>query len=867
MSQKSRFPNGSQWVRLDCHLHTKADKEFKCSEQENEYITKYIEKLKTEKIDIGIITNHNKFDLDEFKALRKKANKENIFLLAGVELSVDDGVNGIHTLVVFNPDVWLENGNNFIQHFITESFAGKANHENENGRSNDNLTTAIEKLNKYNKDYFIVLAHAEAKSGFFEEFEGGRIEELARKALFQERVIAFQKVRTKDKVAIWNKWFDNKLPAFVEGSDPKKIDEIGKGEKSYIKVGDYNFEAVKFALQDYELRVKKEKPIIENGYIKSISFDGSSCKLDGETIEFSSSMNNLVGVRGSGKSSIIEAIRYGLGLDISETNSDFKYKNTLIEKLLGSAGKITIKAFDNRDKEYLIERVYRHSIEIKQNNELRNLNINTILNKPLYFGQKDLSNYKNEDDFENDLVLKLIGDKTKEIKQKIDTKKQEIKIQLENIKKYDNLESKKEEVEQKIEELNLKIEEFKKHNIEEKLKKQIEFDKDNANFTNIIKDLQGFRYDVNSFLTSYEDGKFFDTLKNYQSKENQDIFNELYKILNISKQNFLDIFNQFKQLLDSFKNINSVNSAFKERYKAFNDEFLTIQREINLPNNLRADDFINYTKTLNSQMLMKNEIAKLSQKKLESDKNLKKLLLELNELYYEEFKIVDKEVKKINESQKSIEIKYNFKANKSEFDKFLRNLFSGTGLSKNDYEMLIGSYIDLVAIYEDLDNISMGGNKLLAFRDRFLNSLSTLFTYQVPNKTEIFYNNKELTKHSLGQRASALILFILTQKENDIVIIDQPEDDLDNQTIYNEVIKELLKLKNQTQFIFATHNANIPVLGDCEQVIACDYKEDKINVEMGSIDNHAIQQKIINIMEGGQDAFNKRREIYNLWKH
>jgi ABC-type bacteriocin/lantibiotic exporter with double-glycine peptidase domain len=124
-----------------------------------------------------------------------------------------------------------------------------------------------------------------------------------------------------------------------------------------------------------------------------------------------------------------------------------------------------------------------------------------------------------------------------------------------------------------------------------------------------------------------------------------------------------------------------------------------------------------------------------------------------------------------------------------------------------------------------------------------------------------------LTKHSLGQRSSALIIFILTQQDNDIIVIDQPEDDLDNQTIYNEVIKELIKLKNKTQFIFATHNANIPVLGDCEQIVVCDYEENKINIELGSIDNHDIQEKIINIMEGGEEAFDKRREIYNLWKH
>ncbi len=860
----NKFSNGSIWVRFDCHLHTRADKEFKYSENENEYITKYIEKLKAEEIEVGIITNHNKFDIEEYKALKKKANKENIFILPGVELSVNDGSNGIHCLIVFNPDEWLENGNNYISQFIIESFAGKANYENENGRSNDNLITTIEKLNKYNKDYFIILAHVEQRSGFFEELDGGRIQEFSKHKLFRKNILAFQKV-TKYDLSVWNQWFDNELPAFVEGSDPKKIDEIGKGEKSYIKIGDYNFEAVKFALQDKDFRVKKEKPIIENGYIKSISFDGSSCKLDGQTIEFSSSMNNLVGVRGAGKSSIIEAIRYGLDLPFGNNSIDISYKNELVKQLLGSAGKITIKIKNSDGKEFTVDRVFNHALEIKLDGELKNLNTSLILKKPLYFGQKDLSNYR--DDFENDLISKLIGDKTKDIEQKIETKKQEIRIQLENIKKYDNLENKKEEVNQKIEELNLKIEEFKKHNIEEKLKKQIEFDKDNSNFTNIIKDLQDFRNDVNSFLSSYEDGKFFDNLKNYQSTENQDIFKELYKIIDISKQNFLDISNQLKQLLDSFKNINSVNISFKDKYKAFKDEFLRIQREINLPNNLRADDFINYTKMLNSQKLMKNEIEKSFEKKLDNDNNLKKLLSELNELYREEFKIIDEEVQKINESQESISIKSEFKANKNEFDKFLRNIFGGSGLMKNDYDMLTSNYVDPIAIYEDFENISLGGNKLLLFRERFKDSLASMLTYKVPNKIDIFYNGKELAKHSLGQRASALIIFILTQKDNDVIIIDQPEDDLDNQTIYKEVIKELIKLKSKTQFIFATHNANIPVLGDCEQIVVCDYEEKKINIEMGSIDNHNIQQKIINIMEGGKDAFNKRREIYNLWKH
>ena len=97
------------------------------------------------------------------------------------------------------------------------------------------------------------------------------------------------------------------------------------------------------------------------------------------------------------------------------------------------------------------------------------------------------------------------------------------------------------------------------------------------------------------------------------------------------------------------------------------------------------------------------------------------------------------------------------------------------------------------------------------------------------------------------------------------VNIDQPEDDLDNQTIYEDVIKLICQLKQKTQFIFATHNANFPVLGDAEQVLACEYTQDAIAIKAGSIDVHDIQHKIVSIMEGGKDAFHRRKEIYDVW--
>ena len=61
-------------------------------------------------------------------------------------------------------------------------------------------------------------------------------------------------------------------------------------------------------------------------------------------------------------------------------------------------------------------------------------------------------------------------------------------------------------------------------------------------------------------------------------------------------------------------------------------------------------------------------------------------------------------------------------------------------------------------------------------------------------------------------------------------------------------------------------NANIPVLGDSEQVVSCCCEDESFHAEIGSIDNPQIQQKIVEIMEGGEEAFRRRKDIYESWK-
>lgn len=231
------------------------------------------------------------------------------------------------------------------------------------------------------------------------------------------------------------------------------------------------------------------------------------------------------------------------------------------------------------------------------------------------------------------------------------------------------------------------------------------------------------------------------------------------------------------------------------------------------------------------------------------------------------------EINRINSSQTELQISIGFKGDKNAWIGQLRTAFKGTGISEVKYGTIGASFSDMVALVQD---IILDGGKLLrpliteaqydSVAAKIRESFESLISNVTPNLVEISYHGKPLSQHSLGQRASALVLFILSQNDNDVVIIDQPEDDLDNQVVYTEFIKKLKEKKYETQFIFATHNANIPVLGDAERIVAADSSDGIMHISSGTIDSKETHQQIVDIMEGGYEAFKRRNVIYSTWE-
>jgi hypothetical protein len=125
---------------------------------------------------------------------------------------------------------------------------------------------------------------------------------------------------------------------------------------------------------------------------------------------------------------------------------------------------------------------------------------------------------------------------------------------------------------------------------------------------------------------------------------------------------------------------------------------------------------------------------------------------------------------------------------------------------------------------------------------------------------------RKMDSLSKGQRATALLLLLLGASTAPLVI-DQPEDDLDNRFVYDGIVAHLRRLKGVRQVIASTHNANVPVLGDAELIIALEgdgHHGRAVDNGIGSLDDSQIRSLVENILEGGPAAFNARQHLYGF---
>ena len=194
-----------------------------------------------------------------------------------------------------------------------------------------------------------------------------------------------------------------------------------------------------------------------------------------------------------------------------------------------------------------------------------------------------------------------------------------------------------------------------------------------------------------------------------------------------------------------------------------------------------------------------------------------------------------------------------FNGNVEQKIKEVREVFLKIRIGEDVSSIVTGFFVNLV---NTLNEAQIDEIKLLLPEDE-------IEIQYKPTSTSAF---KSLSTASAGQKTTAILTFILSYGKLPL-ILDQPEDDLDNRLVYELIVDRLKQAKEHRQLIVVTHNANVPVNGDAEYIISMDTDSKILKVlHTGTVEQVTIKKESCDVMEGGEQAFEMRSKRYRQIK-
>lgn len=208
---------------------------------------------------------------------------------------------------------------------------------------------------------------------------------------------------------------------------------------------------------------------------------------------------------------------------------------------------------------------------------------------------------------------------------------------------------------------------------------------------------------------------------------------------------------------------------------------------------------------------------------------------------------------------------------RDESNQLMRGLLTETNFDNVDSTLQFLDTIDDRLHFDRRESASGREAKLADQLRSGVESLEVLdyifgMSYLAP-RYSLTFDKQEISQLSPGERGLLLLVFYLLVDKDDIpIIIDQPEENLDNQTIFKVLVKCIKAAKQRRQVIMVTHNPNLAVVCDAEQIISatCDKATNKFTYISGGIESPAIKARVVEILEGTEPAFKNRKQKYGL---
>ncbi|MDP2857304.1 MAG: AAA family ATPase [Bacillota bacterium] len=840
-------------------------------------------------ISVLAVTDHN--NVSGVPAFRDAAGERGIYVFPGFELSSSEGV---HVLCIYPQDT--DDGR--LERFLGEF--GIRNTTPSSDLANRNFVEILPRVRE--QGGVAVAAHVTSDGGLLEVISGkpaiqswqsedllaiqipGLVEDLPQgtRQIVENKNADYRRTHAAD---------DRLAVAVVNAKDIVKPEDLDdRSATCWIKMSEVTIEGLRQAFLDPGSRIRlnpKEGKLEPEEHAELVALAWEGGFLDGAKINFNPNLNVLVGGRGTGKSTVVESIRSVLALDAVGDEAR-KAHEGIVRNVLKSGTKISLLVRAHRPavREYRIERTIPNPPLVRDDQgEVSNLSPQDVLPHVEVYGQHEISELTKS----REKLTRLL-DRFAERDESFPRRKTDLRRDMEkNRRSLLDTRAELRQIEERLAalpRLEETLERFREAGLEERLREQSLLVREERVLASIPERLAPFRECLEGLKQEIPIDRVFlsaTALDDLPGKEILARANEVFAQLDRDLERIAKELEQALQRAD--QGVAAVRAEWETRKKDVQAAYEKILRELQ-KSRVDGEEFIRLRRQIEELRPLRERMSLVRRVEKEHADRRRALLAEWEDFKAEEFRRLDRAAKKVNQKLRDkVQVEVTAAGDREPLFRTLREV--GGRLSEAIDSL---AHVQALSLPQFVEACRMGTaalNKAFgitpAQAERLAKAepevLMRIEELDLPTTTSIRLNTapageppswQALDDLSTGQKATAVLLLLLLESDAPL-IVDQPEDDLDNRFITEGVVPRMREEKQRRQFIFSTHNANIPVLGDAELIVGLSASGEAERgharmapEHMGSIDSKPVRELVEEILEGGKEAFEMRRRKYGF---
>ena len=678
--------------------------------------------------------------------------------------------------------------------------------------------------------------------------------------------------------------------AVINAQDATGPESLAKpGTTCWIKMSDVSVEGLRQAFLDPASRIRLEsdpKPEEHTEFLAAAW--QSSGFLEDAAIHFNENLNVLIGGRGTGKSTIVESLRYVLGLEPMGEEVR-KAHEGIIRNVLKSGTKISLllRSHQPSVRDYVIERTVPNPPVVRdEDGQILNVSPSELVPQVEVYGQHEISELTKSPE-----KLTRLLDRFVPRDHDLDSRKRELRHHLERSRT--RLLDTQKELSQIAERLSslpaleVTLRSYQQAGLEDKLKEQTLLVREERTLNTAKERIEPFEKWLAAVEGNLPIDRAFLSDKALDDLPGKGLLKEADVVLVDLDRDVEAVAQQMRNAIATARSkLMDIGGRWQARKQSAQAAYEAVLRELQ-KSKIDGEEFIRLRRQIEDLRPLREREGLLKRDLKTYWDERRNLVAEWEDIKAESSRRLERAAKKVSLALKEkVLVDVTAAGNREPLAQLLKERVGGR-LSeaidalkqRTDFSLpaLVAAWIAGKDALSTQFGFPPGQAERMA--EAGLEVILQAQELELPPTTTIKLNVagegqgpawQRLEDLSTGQKATAVLLLLLLESEGPLVV-DQPEDDLDNRFITEGIVPKMREEKRRRQFVFATHNANIPVLGDAELIVGLSAAGEagqghaSLSPEhMGSIDDHQVSELVKEVLEGGRAAFEFRRLKYGF---